>query len=1628
MVPEHIISLPRFPTNANGKIDVKSLPEPVMIAPEEVKSILEPRNELQSQLSVIFESLLKKKVSVIFFQYQHKVDDIGLQLFTYSFQISITDDFFSFGGNSLLAMLAVQKIESELSLTFPLIRFFQLRTIAKIAESLQGSPSVDVQSASEVRSPIHSVATEPLQAQPSRVITRATPTPSFRIPLSPQQRHLWFQYAFDPSSNSGDIAMKIKISDVNLIPRFQSIINTLIMANDGLRTTMIIEGSLPVQYALSATECYHCIREKEGEEKLSINNRIIVGLSGDGELLIRLHHILVDGRSLAILNEQMGQLMEGKPIPSRRSFLQYCSSASHNSSSTGEWKHYLSDCKELRVPMEKTGKTGHGTVVQTITLDTGLLAEFIEKCECTSFHLLIASFISTLHQLSTQNDFIIGVVHAGRTMETHDIVGLFVNSLPVRVKIEGTMTIESAKEILIFPFTNCTSSLGEIVQAVNPKRIAGRHPLFQHVINFQNMSGEGDGTVDYEHTTETAFDTCWKIEESEGGFVVRIDYNQVMFREEFVKNAARMFEKSMKSYIQGGQTDSVTALKEADTNSFHPYPGFNAVELVRSIWMKHLNVAFLTDDDNFFEAGGHSLIALAVINELSGLIGKEVPIRYIFEHQTLDEFTRCIQQLLMDTKESEVVKTEENSIDPLRIRASHLQVPLLEHMKNNGSESFVRAYNITACIRIKKATDREEIRLRFNRLCLRHPSLRTFFVFDGVLYQRVVSATECYLPIGSPLEEDGAFDVFDCSPIAVSLQGNELCICISHLNVDGHSMKTLVKELADFNHDDKRESAGSFNQLNSELEMRSTAAATSFWKKTLNGFVFNPLRGCPRSSKTRLDAGSITKEYPELGKIMSQLCSTHHCTPFSVLLSSLGATLQRHSLKRDTPVSIGWPVDMRSTKTEKVMGFATNTLVTTVDSSSRESRDLISCVSQQVIGSLEHRATPFDELLNISGASTLFDTMLVMDPFSMDDGDEFEVIDEKLPFTKFPLTFFVQNSLNGVKITAHFMKDLFHSTDIQSILDEWEQTLICWASGRCLDRKSRYGDVKEIVVARQGQFVRVDDLAAMCMSIGRCQSKNENGRIVVEYDASIPEKALIDHIKFNVPLCLHPDELRKCTFAVEIPSSLPLTPQQLQMYFLSREDSSGNYNVPFVQRFSKTSVNVHHLALALHHVRQRNEALRTRLVEEDGEPVQIVLSATESYYSTTVVSLTEGEVQQRLNSTHELTLDLAHSPARLTLFDTGKDVVLLLIISHVICDGWSTSVMQQQLSTIYENLQMGHIPKMSRRRTWKEYNDLLQSTNPTKFIDEGYLKNVVVSLPEKKSALEIEGGKDVYCTLHLDKPSSVELNKRAVAQDSTPFSILLQSFAQSIHQVFGTKKLSIGTPVANRSSSTIDMIGCFMNTVVIPVHVTDPSQIKSIQPYLALNVPNFHLLKAVRSRLNQSEIRLFDVFVNCRYGMESEKNVKVDGVKKSEVHKMTPIYPLEFYVEEEDGEYEIEVKMKRGNEKTIEKLAGELRKILSHREGEAGVDNTNEKETSWTSTSTHEDIPSLDLASILHYNAQLNGDGLAIHTPSRKLSYSELWTMLSRRAVIIRDEFFTTTGEILRADDVIGVRMEHGEG
>lgn len=117
MIPQHIITLKEFPQTANGKIDVKKLPLP-NAEKVKTKKYVAPRNEMEEKLVTIWSDFLKIE------------------------QISMDDNFFEIGGNSMKVFQLLSIINSSLNTDLKIISFFQYPTIETLAENLDKAKSI----------------------------------------------------------------------------------------------------------------------------------------------------------------------------------------------------------------------------------------------------------------------------------------------------------------------------------------------------------------------------------------------------------------------------------------------------------------------------------------------------------------------------------------------------------------------------------------------------------------------------------------------------------------------------------------------------------------------------------------------------------------------------------------------------------------------------------------------------------------------------------------------------------------------------------------------------------------------------------------------------------------------------------------------------------------------------------------------------------------------------------------------------------------------------------------------------------------------------------------------------------------------------------------------------------------------------------------------------------------------------------------------------------------------------------------------------------------------------------------------------------------------------------------------
>lgn len=109
MVPALYIPLAALPLTPNGKVDRKALPDPTF-ALAESRTVIAPRTATEQMLAALWCGLLKQE------------------------QVSIHDDFFTIGGDSLLMTQVMASLRTQMQLTLPLRIFFEKNTIADLAE------------------------------------------------------------------------------------------------------------------------------------------------------------------------------------------------------------------------------------------------------------------------------------------------------------------------------------------------------------------------------------------------------------------------------------------------------------------------------------------------------------------------------------------------------------------------------------------------------------------------------------------------------------------------------------------------------------------------------------------------------------------------------------------------------------------------------------------------------------------------------------------------------------------------------------------------------------------------------------------------------------------------------------------------------------------------------------------------------------------------------------------------------------------------------------------------------------------------------------------------------------------------------------------------------------------------------------------------------------------------------------------------------------------------------------------------------------------------------------------------------------------------------------------------------
>jgi amino acid adenylation domain-containing protein len=306
-------------------------------------------------------------------------------------------------------------------------------------------------------------------------------------------------------------------------------------------------------------------------------------------------------------------------------------------------------------------------------------------------------------------------------------------------------------------------------------------------------------------------------------------------------------------------------------------------------------------------------------------------------------------------------------------------------------------------------------------------------------------------------------------------------------------------------------------------------------------------------------------------------------------------------------------------------------------------------------------------------------------------------------------------------------------------------------------------------------------------------------------------------------------------------ADLPLSRGQEQLWFLDRfAPGLATYNITCALRL-RGPLDAAALHCALDALVARHEALRTRFTTSaDGRPVQIV--DPPSGAGTVDVDLAHLPAPDRADRVRELAategarpFDLAAGPVfRPHLVRLAEDEhVLIVVVHHIVFDGWSVGVLQQDLAALYEAETEGAQPP--------------PEPLPIQFADFALWERERLASPVLSELVAYwRRTLDGFQTLELatDRPRPLvenfhgaverfdfgadllaDLRELSRREGTTLFVTLLAAFQALLHRYTGQDDIMVGTVSANRSRSQLaPLIGYLVNTLPIRTDVSgDPS-------------------------------------------------------------------------------------------------------------------------------------------------------------------------------------------------------------
>jgi len=704
---------------------------------------------------------------------------------------------------------------------------------------------------------------------------------AYTLPTTEPQKEIWLACLFgDTDANKAyNESINLTLSGSVNIENLTTACNTVMQRHDVLRSAFDATGETMIIFRIPTAKInyYNLQQQSFNEQKNFITNldfddanerynllngplcRWNIVQLDDSKTILKFsaHHIICDGWSLGIILQEISNIynaltanssMPETPIPWHKyvaAQLQYYKSEERILTQ----QYWISKLSKGVNPLifttdneREIERTYNSNRIDIPFPD--MLAAAIKNIAAKNGVSFITAIISLFEiaafAISKQKNITIGIPTAGQSISNNEqLVGHCVHLLPIISEYKAASTFETylrvRKKELLNDYEHQQVSFGSILKELKITRTDTYVPLIPVVFNVDMGLDNGVVFNGLTHSLLYAprsfenFELFVNVSGNNTNLTFEWSYNSYLFSastiEKMMNQLVTIAEHivanpsiNLDIFININNKVVDTPKAEISTTSTSPNNTFSSLQLIiADVWKELLVVSTIHSNDNFFDLGGHSLIAAQLMRKLEKKLDKKVPLSTIFKHPIFKDFAaqftdEPLKKITLTNTADSDINNKENTVS---IAATNAQKEIWVAVML-GEAAASRSYNLTLSLVFNGNFEKELFEEAIKIVYERHQSFKATFSKDGndiiIKKQQAISynyndvsaldAKFCATYLQNKYTEynnyifnlqNGPLAIFNL--LKITNHQYQFTIQAHHIICDGWSLNTIINEL-----------------------------------------------------------------------------------------------------------------------------------------------------------------------------------------------------------------------------------------------------------------------------------------------------------------------------------------------------------------------------------------------------------------------------------------------------------------------------------------------------------------------------------------------------------------------------------------------------------------------------------------------------------------------------------------------------------------------------------------------------------------------------------------------------------------------------------------------------------------